>query len=855
LSGRAKRRYPIVFRVGDTLPDNSDYLLLQPDPSEHKEVIKPLGDGGAGVVYKATYKTAMERAIKFLSPADRLRNVDSQLFEETFLREIGVLVDVTHTHIAKITDFGSTNIDENRIQYYAMDYIEGEPLAKAWTKEGFTGRAFLDVIDQLLAALEYLHDRRIMHCDVKSDNILVHKFGPRPYSATLVDLGVAKVLGAVPSEDGTQMVEIFDQPEESDPDPEDDRTFFFSTPRIVREKWKHRLRRDISRTDLLEMFPSHELYSLGVLLDDALSNSDLKGKLRSELRDPGLEALESLRDRLRTEEPRDDYYDSVAALRQDWEKLDSGYLSPLKIPEMALAANAKTSVALPTGRVSLTDRLFDIINHPLFQRLHEIPQLELSHLLFPGAKHSRFMHSLTVFDLTRQYLTHLLGDPNFRLMVEPVDIEGLLLRALLHDIGHYPLSHMFEDFADEQRQGEGTLTVPTDDDLFWQFVAEGDDGFAPDFAIYSNIIDSALKQLTDGKVMPLRRYLHDGKHFSDGGVEAMARLVHPTTASHAVLAGILSSPVDADKVSYLMDDSLMTGARYGLGIDLDALLGALRAPQEEDLTSASHLQTDLTGRPARDGRPGRGLRPTIALKDKGLTAAESVVLARYWMLKRVYWHHTSRSIMAMVKFVIASLLEHPTIFNMERYIEQTVFGTLAEGLRLLSDAFDKIPDTESVSRPCRNPLHGLLGGNRDTYKRLLTISSGGEGPIYSALAFKRQGGLHNLSEALLSALEAELPEVGPLCTGDLIVDIPVRKREELGGRALVYLRKEPAKGRPLTEDKSLSPVLGSLKDEFDLHVKKCRIFVHPEIHAKLEPRMSTAVGAVSSALEDHCRQG
>ena len=47
-------------------------------------------------------------------------------------------------------------------------------------------------------------------------------------------------------------------------------------------------------------------------------------------------------------------------------------------------------------------------------------------------------------------MSHLLNDPSFRLMVEPFEIEATLLRAILHDIGHYPLSHMFEDFAEEE---------------------------------------------------------------------------------------------------------------------------------------------------------------------------------------------------------------------------------------------------------------------------------------------------------------------------------------------------------------------------------------------------------------------
>jgi len=148
-------------------------------------------------------------------------------------------------------------------------------------------------------------------------------------------------------------------------------------------------------------------------------------------------------------------------------------------------------------------------------------------------------------------------------------------------------------------------------------------------------------------------------------MRAMQRTSQLAGPTECVLSGILSSPIDADKVAYLTDDSIMTGVRYGLGIDIDALLAALRAPRTDDITP--------------------GVR-VIAIGDKGLTAAEGIVLARYWMLRRVYWHHTNRSTIAMTKLVIDRLVATDQL-TMRDFFRKTLFADLPTALAWLSACF------------------------------------------------------------------------------------------------------------------------------------------------------------------------
>jgi len=89
-----------------------------------------------------------------------------------------------------------------------------------------------------------------------------------------------------------------------------------------------------------------------------------------------------------------------------------------------------------------------IIDHPIFQRLRRIRQLSGAHLVYPGAQHTRFEHSLGVM--------HIAGQAGHALMEKGIvnsnEIENLRLAALLHDIGHGPFSHLFEEIVQRKKK-------------------------------------------------------------------------------------------------------------------------------------------------------------------------------------------------------------------------------------------------------------------------------------------------------------------------------------------------------------------------------------------------------------------
>ncbi|HWM54431.1 MAG TPA: protein kinase [Solirubrobacterales bacterium] len=814
-----KRHHKLTLVTGQEL-DAETYELVRMDGNvERRGEPAESIDGGAGQVFRATNKLGLSFAIKVLNPAEGLIADDSGVFHETFQREIKLLARITHTRLAKIIDVGIVSDDDDReVPYYVMDFVDGTPFQDFLEREKLSGRDFLALIDQVLEGVEYLHVRWIMHCDLKGANILVNSPFDGQAQATIVDLGVAKVVKKQegdrndPAEDGLKNSEV--NPDSGDEHAEDkeyeEKTYFVSSESITREEWRPYLNTRILRTTLEnELFPYHDLYGLGVLVDKALEIDSLKKRLGEELGETGLRALEQLVAHLLKSSAEEPHYKSVSQLREDWRKLHPRHLAPVGIPELAIGAQAKTSIATPQGRVSLTDRTLAVVNHPAMQRLRLVPQLELVSLVYPGATHTRLLHSLSTFDMTRRCVLHLLRDPAFRLMANSEEIEAALLTALCHDIGHYPLSHMFEDFAQEERR-EGNVPddrrTPSDDDLFYAFLHPESLSGGP-FAHFAEVISAASAgHPTDRAIFHERVFAPGG--FSDKVQEALHTVESCKSSSAKILRGLISSPVDADKLAYLSDDSAMTGVRYGLGIDVDAFLSSLRTPSPFDLERLAASE-----------------KPIVALSDKGLPAAESVILSRYWMLKRVYWHHTNRAAITMVKYVIAELRRKKAL-DMSQYIEETLFSTIQEALALLSKRFDETFPEQT------NPLIGLQNGDRWLYKRILTFAKGDADEeskhLFGALAYKRSeetGEITNLArEALREAAGRDIRE------GEVLLDIPVKERELSGSEVLVYPHRDPSRGREVDE---VSPLIKSHGEEFDQHVKKCRIFVHPQLFEDL----------------------
>ncbi|CAM4402270.1 HD domain-containing protein [Paenibacillus alkaliterrae] len=175
--------------------------------------------------------------------------------------------------------------------------------------------------------------------------------------------------------------------------------------------------------------------------------------------------------------------------------------------------------------------IWDLINTKEFQRLRRIRQLGASYLTFHGAEHSRFSHSLGVYEITRKIISQFErnGYPDWPAEERLVS----LCAALLHDVGHGPFSHSLEEVFDTDHE-EWTCKI----------------------LLENTEINRVLRAVSDD---------------FPNQVAAVIQKTYPKP----IVVSLISSQMDADRMDYLLRDAYFTGVNYGT-FDLERILRVLR---------------------------------------------------------------------------------------------------------------------------------------------------------------------------------------------------------------------------------------------------------------------------------------
>ncbi len=438
----------------------------------------------------------------------------------------------------------------------------------------------------------------------------------------------------------------------------------------------------------------------------------------------------------------------------------------LDIPEVAALDARSHLVRIPPQLdVPLTERVRRLIDTAAFRRLARISQLGLVSLVYPAANHSRFEHSLGVYRLALLYLKRLAYDERFTAAVSSGDAQVFIATALLHDLGHWPFCHPIEDMH------------------------------LPDVPRHEALAEGLLCQEELAGV--LREHWHIEPR------QVVELLGQPArTPTQRLLKTMLSGPIDIDKMDYLFRDSLHAGVPYGRNFDQQRLLGSLC----------------LSG-------DGQGL----AITEKGKTAAELMVFARYVMFSEVYWHHAVRAATAMLQRAFYMLYKQLDLSSLFRLNEVEMISALMAA---------------AGTGPAAVLLGGLFGPKRQLYKRVAQYSLFENRPLYQQLARRPYHWLARCARCFSEYVGAALGR--PVAEHEVLFDAPPMAREVEFNVEIFY--KKENRYRQLGD---VSPVIATLaREQFDDYVKRVRIFAHPRVAADIRclPELDRLVErAVASA--------
>jgi len=290
------------------------------------------------------------------------------------------------------------------------------------------------------------------------------------------------------------------------------------------------------------------------------------------------------------------------------------------------------------GTIRLERSLVFLIDLPCFQRLRRIRQLGFTDLVYPGAHHSRFEHSIGTAYLSKLFLSNMKHyDSNLDGVISSETILENQIASLYHDIGHLPFSHVTETLLfgskeiveiEERQKLEDTKPHEI---LSSEFVK-------------GKYISKAIERLNNELDCDLNPESISGLILGNPPVK---------DKQNRFLGQLLHGAVDIDRIDYLTRDAKYTGVPFG-NLDLGRLVQTITV--HEGYEDALDLVVDI----------------------KGIQAIESLIVARTLMYSSVYHHHTSRASSALFQRLIFDLFDKKGINPCElcTFDDQTLFDKI-----------------------------------------------------------------------------------------------------------------------------------------------------------------------------------
>jgi hypothetical protein len=252
------------------------------------------------------------------------------------------------------------------------------------------------------------------------------------------------------------------------------------------------------------------------------------------------------------------------------------------------------------GTIKLWGPLRELASTPELNRLNQIRQLGLAYLVFPGAHHTRFEHSLGV-----SHVAGLLGEA---ISLDPEEIKLVQTAGLLHDLGHGPFSHTMEKVFHD-RLGKEHMALTKD------IITGSSDDWTSEWSTDFTRGPSIPEILESHCMEPREVASLVCQDCGTGDAEQRTLDIQDGQAFFSrsdYLYQIIHSALDADQLDFLLRDSHYTGVAYGI-VDLDRIVNT---------SSLYHGE--------------------LMIERRGISALEGMLVARSLMYSSVYFHKTAR---------------------------------------------------------------------------------------------------------------------------------------------------------------------------------------------------------------------
>lgn len=447
----------------------------------------------------------------------------------------------------------------------------------------------------------------------------------------------------------------------------------------------------------------------------------------------------------------------------------------------------------------------DIISAPVFQRLHNVRQLGLAHLVYPGAEYSRFSHCLGACHIAGRMLRAI--NQNSGQQFSDDDIQIYRLAGLLHDLGHYPFSHAMEYAALDYYKPQAFLEPAPAPAGAAAAVVEAAPAPRPDPpppAYHHEQLGRAVLEHDERIGAVLRAH-----GLSTNDIKALL-----SREMAGALTSLVSSDLDCDRLDYLMRTAHCAGLPYGK-VDLEYI--------------TTQTCVDSEG--------------YLCLTKKALRAADHLLMSRYYDYTQVAFHKTVVALEIVLRDVIQQLLERDLLDCsgevMRRMIQDGSFARFDDQyvIARLRDAVIKIDDRD----PLKLKITAVLDRRPPKLVASCEAVASGEANTrraYRNLASQLRDKMRQAAERFNLQPELWHPWETSLALTKIGSRIPLSEAaagsfEEEAAQAVRILTTEPenpqSKSRPLVEHEF---ALMKLLSEYRFYA--IRLFVHlPEDKPKL----------------------